>query len=79
MSQTYHRKEVHPAFSRRGGYTFKTDPCPHELTEEERAHIIDRMESGGQPRTGLVRKMLRLCDERLDIIRMLSSKLEKKP
>jgi len=50
------------------------DPFPHALTDEERAHIHDKLDSGSVPRARLVRKLLRLCDERLDIIRHLESK-----
>lgn len=50
------------------------DPCPHALTDEERAHIEDRLGSGAVPRARVVRKLVRICDERLDIIRHLEAK-----
>lgn len=40
------------------------DPSPHSITLEERAYIDERLVSGGLPRAHLVRKMLRLYDER---------------
>lgn len=50
------------------------DPCPHALTDEERQHINDRLQSGCLPRAGIVRKLVRLCDERLEIIMHLEKK-----
>lgn len=46
----------------------KPDPLPHVLTDAERAHVLDRLSAGQCPRLGVIRKMLRLCDERLDIL-----------
>jgi hypothetical protein len=43
------------------------DPHPHALTEEERALVMDRMASGSAPPFRLVRKLLRLSDERRTI------------
>lgn len=50
------------------------DPCPHAITPEEREHIQGRLSAGQLPRVPVIRKLLRLCDERLDIIRHLESK-----
>jgi hypothetical protein len=50
------------------------DPCPHAITPEERQHVLDRLQAGQAPRVRVVRKLLRLCDERLDIIRHLEQK-----
>ena len=50
------------------------DPCPHALTDEERKHIEDRLQAGQHPRSRVIRKLVRLCDERLEIIRHLETK-----
>jgi hypothetical protein len=47
------------------------DPSPHALTPAEREHVDDRLRSGQYPRTHLIRKMLRLLDEREARIREL--------
>jgi hypothetical protein len=41
------------------------DPAPHALTDEERAYIRDRLLSASHVPARLVRKMLRVGDERL--------------
>lgn len=38
-------------------------PNPHEFTAEERAHVLDRLQAGGHPKSGLVRKLVRLYDQ----------------
>lgn len=51
------------------------DPYPDVLTEEERAYIAGRIEAGAPTRADLVRKLIRLGDERLDRIQQLESDL----
>lgn len=50
------------------------DPCPHAITPEERQHIHQKLDAGCVPSARVVRKLLRLCDERLEIIRHLEGK-----
>lgn len=40
------------------------DPTPNVLTEEERAYILERLEAGAAPRAGLIKKIIRLADDR---------------
>lgn len=40
------------------------DPSPDALTDAERAHIRERLQSGNSVRAPIVRKLLRLCDQR---------------
>lgn len=52
----------------------RLDPYPHVITDQEREQITESIQAGQKPSTWLIRKLLRLCDERLDIIRHLESK-----
>lgn len=58
---------VAPGLFRRFNKVEKVDPHPHALTEAERAGIEDRLRNGSAPPFKLVRKLLRLSDERRDI------------
>lgn len=40
------------------------DPSPGVLTEQERAHIEERIGAGVSPRFPVIRKVVRLADER---------------
>jgi hypothetical protein len=35
---------------------------PHEITDDERAHVLDRLQAGALPKAGIVRKLMRLYD-----------------
>lgn len=63
----------HPAFNPKP-MPPALDPCPHALTPEERSHILDTLRAGSKPNVRTIRKLLRLCDERLEIIRHLERK-----
>lgn len=45
--------------------------CHDALTEEERAYVLDRLQSGHYVRAQIVRKLLRLSDNRLRRIQEL--------
>jgi hypothetical protein len=53
-----------PAF-----HTFRrkeqADPHPGALTDEEREHIAERLRAGSNPRYNVIRKAVRLADDRL--------------
>lgn len=51
------------------------DPHPSELTREERAYIEECAQSGTAPRFRLVKKLLRLSDERHDVALILYSRI----
>lgn len=53
------------------------DPSPDALTSDERLHIEDRLGSGVSPRFGIIRKLLRLCDQRRDIALEQQALIEK--
>jgi hypothetical protein len=63
----------HPAFNRKQA-RLEADPHPHDITAEERARILDCLARGVNARGRDVRKMLRLCDERLARIRELEAR-----
>lgn len=44
--------------------TVQEDAHPNVLTDEERAYILDRIRNGAAPRAGLIRKLLKLADDR---------------
>ncbi len=54
----------HEAFGRKRHPLRERDPHPHTLMPNERQHVLDRLESGSTIQNGLVRKLLRLYDER---------------
>ena len=56
------------------GIKIEADPYPNALTDEERAHIADKLGSGCSPRAALIRKLVHLCDHRLERIRELEAR-----
>jgi len=78
QAHTYSNKNVASVF-RKHVKAVRVDPFPHILTAAELAEIEDRINAGASPRMFLVRKMLRLCAERLDIINHLQWKAGPRP
>jgi hypothetical protein len=56
------------------GIKIEADPSPNALTDEERAHIADKLGAGCSPRAALIRKLVRLCDQRIARIRELEAR-----
>lgn len=71
--QTYTVRHMGPRSATFRGHTTtpKVDPFPHIITEAEAAEIEERMFAGASPRMALIRKLVRVCDERLAIIKTM--------